>query len=847
MGPSVQTDHLDLEESIFSWVKRLQEAAETGLVLDLAPTLSDQELRAADPLSWPYEQRIPAPAIRRVLLRENLRVDPKGFQIRGCYVTGRLDLDYATLRHRIRISHSHFADTPTFVHAAASEIDFTQSTIPGLDLEFVAVSGNVVLEGIRSTGCVFAKNSHVGGQFNLSSARITASGDALALQGAVVKGSVLLPRLRSSGRIVAINAAFGARLVLSGACIGESKGYSLLLRNSSVAGIVHMDQMDLSGTLHAYGTEFGADFLMEFAMIRSLSGDALVLDNATIAKNASVRDSVLHGTLRAHSARIGGQLELRRTRISSSSSSPSHLGILLTHASVNTGALLQDIRLRGCLVAYGAKFGGDLLLERAHLVAPQREVLVLDGATVKGNTRLVSVDVEGSVVASGADFSGLFDLSNAVIRNRGGIALYLGLTKVGLEGLFWNLRSEGTVVLYGAQFEKNVGFAGAKIWSPYSYIEADSPDCFAEPEADSHYDDALVLTRANFGGTLDLSSVALSGVLVGINCRFGSQLNLENARVSNPARTAINFAHARVGNVAHLSGLVVDGDFIGRGWTVTDSLQLDHVAIQSIDLRSSSVGQLLLTETENFQGPIHLQGSFIGLLEVATRKPAHPLPPLADARGWKIESVSGYLGADRQAVMKWLATVPSTVDLHGRESFAPQPWKEMARSLESMGHLEDARWLRFKAAEKTTQASSQLAKPWRLLLAAFVGYGYYPWFVVPWLISLFVATLSLACAFAYDFTPTDSKAATVTYASSQGQVTARVSGTTFPRPPNYPEFNAALFAVDTALPAAVTGQSAAWRVTENQWLPAVFAAIKAFAWILTALLLAGVTGVLRKD
>jgi hypothetical protein len=43
----------------------------------------------------------------------------------------------------------------------------------------------------------------------------------------------------------------------------------------------------------------------------------------------------------------------------------------------------------------------------------------------------------------------------------------------------------------------------------------------------------------------------------------------------------------------------------------------------------------------------------------------------------------------------------------------------------------------------------------------------------------------------------------------------------------------------------VTGQATAWRPTTN-WVAYVLTSLKAFGWLLTALLLAGVTGLLRK-
>lgn len=46
---------------------------------------------------------------------------------------------------------------------------------------------------------------------------------------------------------------------------------------------------------------------------------------------------------------------------------------------------------------------------------------------------------------------------------------------------------------------------------------------------------------------------------------------------------------------------------------------------------------------------------------------------------------------------------------------------------------------------------------------------------------------------------------------------------------------------------AVEDWSAAWRVTGDAWLPLLLASLNAFAWLLTALLLASIAGLLRKD
>jgi hypothetical protein len=120
--------------------------------------------------------------------------------------------------------------------------------------------------------------------------------------------------------------------------------------------------------------------------------------------------------------------------------------------------------------------------------------------------------------------------------------------------------------------------------------------------------------------------------------------------------------------------------------------------------------------------------------------------------------------------------------------------------------------------------------------------------VIPWLAALRIAVFAIASLRAADFRPSDAAASTVSVMNIDNQVERiRVTGETRPSSDRSPRFNPALIAVDTAIPAAATGQSDAWRVTENQWLLGLFAAIKGIAWILTALLLAGVTGILRKD
>jgi len=656
--------------------------------------------------------------------------------------------------------------------------------MPGINLEFATFSGNAIFRGIHSSASIYAKNADIGGQLVLDDAIITAPVDSLELQGAQIKGSANLVRLRTSGRIVARNTILGARLDLSGACIGAHEGYSIQLRNSAIAGNVFMTHAHFSGNIHAYGVKFGADLSAAHILIRSSSADAINLNHASIANNALFTDSILYGTLRAHSMRIGGELDLKRVRVGTLDAKDA---VILTQAELGAGSFFQNIQTRGSIEAYGTKFGGDLNMDQARLSSPGQRALILDRATMQGNVWMSSVHIVGGLVAAGARIMGHFRLAGSTIS---------------------------------------------------CCDESGGPDLLVP---------AVLLSRISVSGQFDLSSLQLAGSLIAVDSKI-SQMKLMNASIETSEAIGLNLSHAEIGNVAVLSGVKVDGCFVGHGLSVLDTLFMDGVDIGETVLSSSSVGTLLLTNSSQFRGPLSLHGSSITILEVEQQKPSHAAPPLADVHGWKIGTIRGYLREDRKALLTWLKTMPFSVDARGRASFPPQPWKAVANTLASMGQPEDARWLRVKSANRTTKTSPPLTKLGRLLLAGFVGYGYHPFLVIPWLIALFLATFFLTNSFAHDFSPSDPRVASISVAASQGQGSAtRISGDAKPGPPNYPGFSPVLYALDTALPPALTGQSTAWRVTENEWLPALFAAFKAFAWVLTALLLAGVTGILRKE
>jgi hypothetical protein len=330
-----------------------------------------------------------------------------------------------------------------------------------------------------------------------------------------------------------------------------------------------------------------------------------------------------------------------------------------------------------------------------------------------------------------------------------------------------------------------------------------------------------------------------------------SELNLNEAKLSNPDGIALNLGGAGITGDALMVKLEATGEVNALGAHISGELNLTEAKISNpdriaLDLTESTLDTLTLDDAFTAEGDTSLAFTSIRILSVGMERPPNGLPPLSQAYGWRLGTVDGFLTSDRKSARAWLETIDTQPQTNGRKQFASQPWKEMAKIYDQIGQPEDARWLRFRAAHRTTQVAPRTSKLIRYPYAWLVGYGYYPLNVLAWLTALWLTVLALCSLNAPAFSPTESRASTVTMTIDNRSEEVPVTGATA-LPSNYPQFSPFLFATDTAIPAAATGQADAWRVTGSTWLSIVFSAVKGFAWLLTVLLLAGITGLLRKD
>lgn len=482
-------------------------------------------------------------------------------------------------------------------------------------------------------------------------------------------------------------------------------------------------------------------------------------------------------------------------------------GLILRSAHVAGNITANSLVSNGAISASYLHVDGKLSLRRAGLMNMSGRALILENAVVTGGLDLDKAVILGETLVANARIDGDLMIRTARLANPGCRALVLDGAHIS-GGIYLNktrvlgeLRAPGTHV--GGQF----ALSGARI--------------SGSPES------ALLLEGAELVRGLYLNDAIATGEIRAPGATIGLQLSLTGARITNHGGTALSLNLARITGSVYLVDAAISGDIQGPGVQIDGKLDMKRTQFVdgkelALNLSGAVLNHLVLIETDSHR---RLDLSFSSILIMSVGHTVYNLPPLADAQGWNLGMVHGFLLWRRKDTRSWLGTIDEKTSLHDQTGFASQPWKEVAKIYERVGQPEDAQWLRHQAAKRTTQIMPHIPKLLRRLYNIFVGYGYYPHRAAYWLVFVWL-TVVILCFFNLG-----------EFISAGPQETSSATG----------QFNPFLYALDIAVPAASSGQAEAWAIPNKPWLPSLFALLKGFSWFLTALLLAGVTGLLRRE
>jgi len=460
---------------------------------------------------------------------------------------------------------------------------------------------------------------------------------------------------------------------------------------------------------------------------------------------------------------------------------------------------------------------GSLDLTGATLTNPDGTALNLDGAQIGGDADCYQLTATGQVRAPGAHIRGQLDLRGATLTNPDGTALNLDNTQIGGDADCYQLTATGQVRAPGAHIRGQLDLRGATLTNPDGT--------------------ALNLDNTQIDGGAFCYQLTATGQVRASGAHVSGSLDLRGTTLTNPDGTALNLDDAQIDGGAFCYQLTATGQVSAPGAHISGQLDLRGATLTNPDGRAlnlvrARVDLLIFDNALAVRGTLYLPRAEIGTL-VTGAEPPRPLV----AAGWRVEDLIGGLRTDRKAAARWLASA---------RQFVPQPWHELAQVYDRNGQPADARFLRLSAAHKTTRQAPWWSQPPRWGYGLLVGYGYLPLLAGAWLLAAILGTFLITSTQANSFLPSNPTA--LQSALPKTPAASSVTGAT---PCNalrgsYPCLRPLLYSLDVVLPPTVsTGQSTAWRPTKD-WIAYTLTGLKAFGWLLTALLLAGVTGLLRK-
>ncbi|MFI6430282.1 hypothetical protein [Rhodococcus oryzae] len=776
-------------ESAAAWEARLREAARSGERIDLAPDLtSDPNNQTPAPAEvWGTDRQIPASALRVVLSDPDIRVDPRGLWINGAQITsGPVDLANVQFNHPFGLTNCRVEGDIDLTGSALKHLALTGSHISSLHLCGTRIDGSLLAnEDFTAAGEIRAIGARIGGQAVFVGATLrNPGGTALDLDKATVDTGVFLGEgFSAEGEVRALGAHIGGELALNGAALTNPNGTALNLDGVTIDGGLFAALLTAEGEVRAVDAQIRT-IQLSGATLTNPNGTALNLDGVTI-----------DGGLFARVA-FTAEAEVRFTA-------------------------------KGEVRALNARIG-LLELDGARLTNPGGVALGLDRANVESSVLARSgFTAIGEIRAVGAHVGGQISLTGAALTNPRSNALHLDRATID-GGIFAPLlTAEGAVRAIGAHIS-TIEFNGATLTNPHGH--------------------ALNLDRTTIdGGIFAREGFTAEGAVRAVNAHI-STIEFNGATLTNPH-----------GHALSLDRTSIDGALFAReGFTAEGEVCAVNAHISILDLNGATL-------TNPHGHALHLDGATIATLRLARtqvdgtinlsratitdfRTPETSIPgaPLI-ATGWQITDIHGLIRTDRRAAQRWLDTAPPTVE------FTAQPWYALAGVYDRNGQPADARQLRFAAANKVTRHAPWYSKPLRWLYLLVAGHGYYPLLATVWLLAALSLGTALVASHRMDFVPTDPSAAHASaqiHAQSTGEpiaspITADVPCTRYP---TYPCFEPLTYTLTNVIPASSLNPRPDWRAESEASLLITFGLpiLRILSWIFTAILLAGVTGLLRK-
>lgn len=617
------------------------------------------------------------------------------------------------------------------------------------------------------------------------------------LDGTYVADDLVLERLSCFGALHAIGLRVDGQLQLMDATVSNVARGALFLDGSEIKGGAILHGLRVYGMLSLASVRTTWATLSE-AQLLNAAGVAATMDGLSVTGNLHLDGAIARGGVSLAGSAIEGNIELSRARFEN----PMSTALSLENTKVGGNLDFTDGRLSGGLAAEGLELGGNLRAIRLTVSSSNTSAIDLDASRVKGSIDLRRATLRGNFRANGLQLFGDLDLGDVNITDHFDGALLLDKARVLGRFNVSGAHIVGTSYLVGSEFTSGVHALRTMF------------DGMTGP--------AVVLDGTKVGSIANFERSHILGEFTACDAEFEGQLLLTSVTMRAPGRHSVCLQATSVRHQLVISPTEVERFIDLSSSTFHHSATIDQShsvseTVLRVQVSGSNFGELTLVPGV---GSIRVRArrANIGLLRVLELRKVK----LDDANGWVVGGIERPRREPVQEIARLLEGRRDT-----RAPFVQQPWFSAAAALDAGGESEEARWLRKATVWKAIRGQRWGARALNTANGLLVGHGYYPARIMYWMIALTFAAIVTAVLAEDGFVATN----------PQFYTNLQVAE-------HYPRFNPLLYALDSTLPAALTGQSSAWRAG-NEWIGLLFATFRGLGWVFAAFFVAGATGILK--
>lgn len=450
---------------------------------------------------------VTADLLRHVILKRGHELGPYGLRVRGANISCPLDLSACRIAFPLQFLDCVFSEPLTLEGAELDSLTIVGSRP-------INEGATSTIPGILGNGANIRRN--------------------LVLSRTLIAGS--LSSDSSVHRTAAVwltESSIGGRLLAGGTSIQTDGDRAIQADRMSITGDVRLIRgFRANAEIRLIGAQLGGSLDLSGAQLLSHSGRALDIAEATIGGSIFLTDSP------HHAPKVDGRIEMGRTLVNGR--------ILIRSAIVKAPEEGVGRHL------YNAPDPG----RRLAMVAP--------GLTVRGDLSIYGKSrIEGGLALAGAVLDGGLILHEAVLDNKGDLALDLPHAQLGAQ-LSANERVEinGTINLNSASIAGDLNLDRILVqWPADRY-------CVTAVRTVVHGGVFIRLSRI---GSEDPEQVGSTGGMTFRGAEISGQLDAEGATIISPGDNALNLHQARVGGnlrlcagfrsngVVNLNRAVIDG------------------------------------------------------------------------------------------------------------------------------------------------------------------------------------------------------------------------------------------------------------------------------------------------